>query len=94
MVLSSKAYFKMCFEVQNIRLPFLCDPLLLGTKVPNDMQSSELYVWVIFKLVEVIHITCNMGAHHLSDMCTLRPVTFKLRPCISGKSLMPMLQLL
>ena len=45
---------------------------------------------------EVIHITCNMGTHGLPDMYaqSLGPAALGLWAYISGKSLMPMLQLL
>ena len=37
---SNKAYFRVCFEVCKIWLPFFsCRSLLLGTTVPNDWSS-------------------------------------------------------
>ena len=45
-----------------------------------NLQSSILYIWMPLRVSKVMYITCNMGAHNLPDM--------------SGKSLMPMLQLL
>ena len=36
-----KVYFKVCFEVRKIRLPFFsCQSLLLGTNVPNDIYTK------------------------------------------------------
>ena len=48
----------------------------------------------IFRVPEVIHIICNMGAHDLPDMYALGPAARGLWAYISGKSFMPMLQLL
>ena len=39
----------------------------------TNIHSSELQAWVISKVPEVIHITCNTGAHDLSDMYVLSP---------------------
>ena len=38
-LLSSKAYFKVCFEVQKFGSHFSCQSLLLGTSTPNDKMS-------------------------------------------------------
>ena len=46
------------------------------------------------RVPEVIHITCNMGACDSPDMYALKPAALGLRAYISGKSLVPMLQLL
>ena len=44
-LLSSKAYLKVCFEVQKVQLPFLsCKSLLLGTNVPNDTLNVRLQI--------------------------------------------------
>ena len=48
----------------------------------------------MFRVPEVIHITCNMGAHNLPDMYILRPAPLGLWANKSGKSFVPMLQLL
>ena len=44
----------------------------------------------IFRVPEVILVTCNMGAHDLSDMYArpqpFGPVALRLWACISGKS--------
>ena len=64
-LLSSKAYFIMCFEVQKFGLPFFsCTSLLLSTSVPNNninysyinMYVASLYtvVWKNFKITNFI----------------------------------------
>ena len=42
----------------------------------------------------MLHISCNIGTCDLPDMYALRPVALGLWAYISGKSLVPMLQLL
>ena len=42
----------------------------------------------------MLHITCNMCTRDLPDMYALSPRALGLRAYISGKSLVPMLQLL
>ena len=42
----------------------------------------------------MLHISCNMGTRDLPDMYALGPLAQGLSVYISGKSLMPMLQLL
>ena len=42
----------------------------------------------------MLHITCNMCTRDLPDMYALSPAALGLRAYISGKSLVPMLQLL
>ena len=38
-----EVYFKKCFEVRKIWLPFFsCQSLLLGTNVPNDLTTLKL----------------------------------------------------
>ena len=69
-LLSSKAYFKVCFEVWKIWLPFFpCQSLLLGTNVCNDiyhvlgrlLQESKLYAW---------HDLCSTIQHeNMSNLC-------------------------
>ena len=39
-----------------------------------NRQSSQLLVWAILRVPEVIHNTCNMGARYLSDMYALSPL--------------------
>ena len=39
------------------------------------MWNSELQVWAIFRALEVIHITVNMGACDLPNMYALSPRT-------------------
>ena len=47
-LLSSKAYFKVCFEMGKIWLPFFsCQSLQLGTSVPNDtIQICMIYMYI------------------------------------------------
>ena len=54
-----------------------------------NRQSRQLQIWIILRVLEVIDITCNMGARDLPDMYILR-----LWAYISEKSLIPMLRLL
>ena len=42
----------------------------------------------------MLHISCNIGTSDLPDMYALRPAALGLWAYISGKSLVPMLQLL
>ena len=42
----------------------------------------------------LLHISCNIGTHDFPDMYALEPQAQGLRAYISGKSLVPMLQLL
>ena len=42
----------------------------------------------------MLHISCNIGTRDLPDMYALGPAALGLRAYISGKSLVPMLQLL
>ena len=42
----------------------------------------------------MLHISCNIGTRNLPDMYALGPVALGLWAYISGKSLVPMLQLL
>ena len=62
---------------------------MMTTHCYTNRQSSQLQVWLIIRALEVMHSTCNMGAHDLPDMYALR-----IQAYISGKSLVPMLQLL
>ena len=58
-----------------------------------NRQSRKLQIWVILilRVLEALSDTQNMGTHDIPD---LWPATLLLPPCISGKSLVPMLQLL
>ena len=47
-----------------------------------------------FRVLEVIHTTCNMSTCDLLDVYAPELVALRLWACISGKSIMPMLQLL
>ena len=51
---------------------------------------------VVTMVMEVLHNTCNMCIGDLSDMyaSVLGPATLRPQACISGKPLMPKLQLL
>ena len=49
----SKAYFKVCFEVQNLVAIFSCQSILLGTNVPNDRERSYC------KLIKIKKHTAN-----------------------------------
>ena len=56
-----------------------------------------MLLWVlilIFRVLQVIHITCNMGSWDLPDMYALSPQAYGPWAYISSKSLLPMLQLI
>ena len=38
-----------------------------------NRQSRQLQIWVILRVLEVTHVTYNMGARDLPDMYTLSP---------------------
>ena len=41
LLFSNKAYFRVCFVVHKVQLPFFsCRSLLLGTSVPNDKLNT------------------------------------------------------
>ena len=42
LLFTNKAYFRVCFVVLLILLPFLCRSLLLDTSVPNDKKGGGL----------------------------------------------------
>ena len=45
----------------------------MSTHCYINKQNRELYVWMIFRVLEVIHITYNTGNCDLSDIYALSP---------------------
>ena len=41
-----------------------------------NRQSSQLQIWVILRVLEVMLITCNMGTFNLPDMYDLKLWTY------------------
>ena len=56
--LSRKVYFKVCFEVQKIWLPFFSyQSLLLGTSVPNDkFIHTYIYIYIYIYIYNYIYM--------------------------------------
>ena len=48
---SSKAYFKVCLEVQKDHYSLLCQPLLLSISIHNDVYTDYTCLWVMVFLL-------------------------------------------
>ena len=63
--LSSKAYFKMHFEVQKIGNHFLCQSLLLGTSVTYNTMTTSYFKSATRCILTHIHLWAGWYAIHI-----------------------------
>ena len=75
----------MCFDVQKIWSPFLCQSLLLDTNIPDDIYNYlHMHAHYVFTCMLVVFNTM------LTDTSTRRPpdnsVSTSVRYCILGSA--------
>ena len=69
-------YFKVCFEVQKIWLPFFsCQSLLLGTSVPNDIFISPLTDQTVTSSVQFASTSSSSSVSSMMSS-TILPTAF------------------